>query len=243
MIDYSLALMTGIDIPIPELQLTLHQPTIKEISYLGESDFFGGISCLCIDRFLLQQDKSLMETTTNFQVFMAILMSPQEIEKKAQVFNVLTLLFPGYKPMLTPRSLALIKDQEAHPFDDKNFEVLQEILKKMLCLNGGRDGQPEYNPKSKKAKEIAAKIMRGRQRVAEQKAKEKSESSFVQYLSVLTIGVGSMTLQNAIELTVYQFYDLIERYSRYINWDIDIRARLAGAKGESELDNWMENIH
>ena len=41
--DIRLALMTGVDIPIPELQATLHQPTIKEISYLGEKEFLIGI--------------------------------------------------------------------------------------------------------------------------------------------------------------------------------------------------------
>ena len=35
--DFSLALMTGVDIPIPECQLTVHQPSIKEISMLGEN--------------------------------------------------------------------------------------------------------------------------------------------------------------------------------------------------------------
>ena len=32
MFDYRLALATGVDIPIPELQTVIHQPTIKEIS-------------------------------------------------------------------------------------------------------------------------------------------------------------------------------------------------------------------
>ena len=36
MFDYRLALMTGMDIPIPECQIALHQPTIKEISMIGE---------------------------------------------------------------------------------------------------------------------------------------------------------------------------------------------------------------
>ena len=43
MFDYNLALMTGIDIPVPELQISIHQPTIKEISMIGEQDFFTGI--------------------------------------------------------------------------------------------------------------------------------------------------------------------------------------------------------
>ena len=34
--DTRLALMTGCDYPIPECQLTLHQPTIKEIGLIGD---------------------------------------------------------------------------------------------------------------------------------------------------------------------------------------------------------------
>jgi hypothetical protein len=29
----------------------------------------------------------------------------------------------------------------------------------------------------------------------------------------------------------------------YINWDMDIKARLAGAKSEKPLENWMKDIH
>jgi hypothetical protein len=35
--------MCGTDYPVPECQLTIHQPRIKEISLIGESDFFTGI--------------------------------------------------------------------------------------------------------------------------------------------------------------------------------------------------------
>ena len=66
---------------------------------------------------------------------------------------------------------------------------------------------------------------------------------FGQYLSILTIGIGSMTLQDCVNLTVYQLYDLIERYTLYMNWDLDIRSRLAGAKGDKPVENWMKPIH
>jgi hypothetical protein len=36
---------------------------------------------------------------------------------------------------------------------------------------------------------------------------------------------------------------MMERYSLYINWDIDIRSRLAGGKPKDEPENWMKNIH
>ena len=35
----------------------------------------------------------------------------------------------------------------------------------------------------------------------------------------------------------------VERYWLNINWDIDIRGKLAGAKSDKKVDNWMKNIH
>ena len=84
--------------------------------------------------------------------------------------------------------------------------------------------------------------MRGRQRVAAQKG-ETQGSLFSQYISTLTIGLNSMSLQDLMDLTVYQLYDLMERYQLYINWDIDLRSRLAGGKPDDKPDNWMKNIH
>ena len=86
--------------------------------------------------------------------------------------------------------------------------------------------------------------MKARQKIAAQKEKEGGNGSmFGQYLSILTVGIGSMSLQDCMSLTMYQLYDLVERFTLYINWDIDIRGRMAGAKNDKPIDNWMKNIH
>ena len=102
--------------------------------------------------------------------------------------------------------------------------------------------QATFNPANGKAKEIADKLMRGRQRVAEQKG-ELSGSAFARYVSVLTIGLNAMSLSDTLNLTMYQIYDLVERYTLHLNWDLDIRTRLAGGKPDSKPDDWMKNIH
>ena len=53
--DIRLALMTGIDIPVPELQTAVHQPTIKEISYIGEQEFFIGLQTLSINKNMIKE--------------------------------------------------------------------------------------------------------------------------------------------------------------------------------------------
>jgi hypothetical protein len=42
-----------------------------------------------------------------------------------------------------------------------------------------------------------------------------------------------MSLEDCMNLTMYQLYDLVERYMLYVNWDMDIRCRLAGGKPEN----------
>lgn len=241
MFDYRLALMTGVDIPIPELQIVMHQPTIEEISMIGEQEFFIGIQLLCIDKRTYIQEEALLQNTTNFQLFITMLNEKQMFDKKESVIQVLTLLFPRAKVIITPRSMILNLDEIMITIDEGNFESLQKLLVQCFCLKGS--GQEQFNPQSKKAREIAQKLMKARQRVAELKTQENSGSMFSQYLSIITVGIGSISLREAMKLTMYQIYDLVERYSLYINWDIDIRSRMAGAKGDKPVENWMKQIH
>lgn len=240
--DIKLALMTGVDIPLPELQATLHQPTIKEISYLGEKEFLTGIQCLTIQKAMVAQDESLLSDTSNFQIFMTIMSEKTTQDKKQSVLNALNLLFPGYMIFFTPRAISMNCDQGNVIIDEGNFEKLQQVISEVFCLS--KSDASSFNPQSKKAKEIADKLMKARQRVAAQRAAEQGDGSvFAQYISTLTVGLGSMSLQDCINLTMYQLYDLVERYSLYINWDIDLKSRLAGAKPDKPVDNWMKQIH
>ena len=240
--DTRLLLMCGTDYPVPECQVTIHQPRIKEISFIGETDFFSGIQCLCLNKSMFVKDETLLADTNNFQIFMTIMSEKEAIEKKVAVQQVCTLLFPNYKVLFTPRSMLLNGNGQNIQIDENNFEFLQNAISNICCLKSGPMDQQSFNPANAQAREIAEKLMRGRQRVAAQKG-ETNTSIFSQYLSMLTIGLGSMSLQDTMDLTMFQLYDLVERYMLYINWDMDIRTRLAGGKPDSQPDNWMKNIH
>lgn len=242
--DIRLALMTGVDIPIPECQLILHQPTIKEISFLGEQDFFTGVQCLCVRKEAIIQDESLLSRATNFQIFMTIMQEKQIADKKQAVLSVLNLLFPSYQIFLTPRSISFNRAEGNFIIDEGNFDMLQKVVSEIFCLSSS--DQAAFNPANKKAKEIADKLAKARQKVAQLKAAENggnSGSAFAQQISILTVGLGSMSLQDCMDLTVYQLQDLVERYQLFIGWDIDLRSRLAGAKPDKPVDNWMKQIH
>ena len=238
--DYRLALMTGTDIPVPSCQLVIHQPTIKEIGIIGENAYHIGIQCLTLEKSAYIQDESLLLSTSNFQIFMAIMSERQEIEKKDSTMSVLQILFPKYKIMFTPRSLLFKNGEENIIIDEGNFEELQNVLRTVFCLSNDKQA---FNPVGDEAKKIAEKLMRARQRVAAQrKAEEGDGSIFARFISSLSVGL-HMPLDKLINLTVYQVYDLMERFSLWVHWDIDIKSRLAGGGSESKPENWMKNIH
>ena len=240
--DIRLALMTGVDIPIPSCQLVVHQPSIKEISMIGETDFFVGAQCLTIEKSMHIKDESLLSTTSNFQIFMTIMTEQEQKDKKKNTLALLELIFPNDKIVFTPRALLINRKDENIIIDENNFEDLQEVFQQMFCLSAA--GQQAFNPANEAARKIAEKLMRGRQRVAAQRQAEEGGNGSIlsQYLSVISVAL-HIPLQQVAELTMYQLYDLIERYSLYTNWDLDIRSRLAGGKPESKPDNWMKIIH
>ena len=108
-------------------------------------------------------------------------------------------------------------------------------------MDDGPMDQRTFNPVNDRAKAIADKIMAGRKKVAEQKGNT-NVSVFTQYISMLTIGL-HISMLELKQLTMFQLYDLVERFMLWINWDIDLRSRLAGAKPDEHPENWMKNIH
>lgn len=240
--DNRLALMTGIDFPLEDCPLIIHQPSIKEISYIGEIDFFMGVQLLSVNKSMYETSETDLSEMTNFDIFIQLMNSPELKDQKSKVQQALSMLFPSYQTMMTPRAIVFNQEGNSFMLDEGNFESFQQQLGQMLCLQ--QSGQQAFNPGGNKAREIAQKLQKARERVAAQKAKEGgSGSMFSQYLSIITIGISSMSLKDSLDLTLYQLYDLVERYSLYINWDLDIRSRLAGAKGEKPIENWMKSIH
>jgi hypothetical protein len=52
-----------------------------------------------------------------------------------------------------------------------------------------------------------------------------------------------MSLKDLLNCTIFQIYDLMERFGLYTGYDMDMRARLAGADIKQDPENWMKPIH
>ena len=231
--DIDLALFTGIDIPIPQCQLIIHQPSIAEISMIGERHFLSGIQLLCIDKEQFNNGgKTDLSNTTNFQIFMTIVSEKEAIESKNAVLDACSLIIPNPKINITPRALLLNYNGSNIIIDEGNFGFFQEVLRQVFCLKKKED---DFNPANAAAAKIAEKMKKAKARVAHLKGDDIG-SVYARYISTLAIGL-KLPIHELINCTIYQINDLLERFSLYTNWDIDIRSRLAGAKGDGKPED------
>lgn len=249
-----LSLLAGVDIPIPALQLTLHQPAIREIAYMGEMNYFSTLQLLCFDKNVMlasnPEGASYLSIMNDFQIFMTLIDINDESTRSKILLNLqalFTILFPGYQLQVIPQGLGLClsnaKTKHSVIINDTNFDTLKESLMEITGVrNSVGSENSNFNPKNKKAAEIAAKILKGRSRVAANKGYS-ADGVLGRYVSILTVGLSSMSLDKCLGLTVYQLYDLIERYGLYVGWDLDIRSRLAGGTPDNKPDDWMKDLH
>lgn len=243
----TLRLMTGVDIPVPELEIAIHQPNLREIAMLGETDFFTAAQYICLDKNRLAADQTELKDVSNFQILMKLLEQPEAAQKKPAINNLLTVLFPSHQPILTPGSIILnnFETKETTLIDTNNFDMIKEMLAEVLCIKKSADEeQTTYNPKNAAAAKIAAKIMEGRRKVAEAKSKmgKKEDSIISRYISILAVAL-HWTMEDCLNLTLFQLFDIMERYSLYTNYDLDLRVRLAGGESKQEMENWMKSLH
>ena len=194
---------------------------------------------------LQEKDKLSLVNQTNFEILMSIVKdkSPLGINTKNAILLLLTLLFPEYEINIQDDAILLINQNEFTTLNKMNFDEFQKIIVQMFCLGRKKDNEQDYNPGGDRAKMIAEKLKKGRQRAAAAKGDgEQKIAIFSRYVSILSVGE-SKDMNSFMNYTVYQLYDEFERYELKQNSDVYLQARLAGAQDLEEVDNWMKDIH
>lgn len=241
-----LLLLSGNDIPFSEAQVIIHQPTIKEIAYIGEDAFFTGCGMINFSKDnLVEQDKVNLENTTNFDILIAILRERNAVMQKNKdcVEMVLALIFPNYTISITKDGIVLkrIDESETHLINNDNFDKFKEIFNKMFSFS--KNETQEYNPSGDLAKQIANKLKQRNRRLAELKGgEEKKVDILSRYISILAVGENK-DMNSLLQYTLYQLFDEFERYQLKLAYDIYIDAKMAGAKDLKEVEDWMKDIH
>lgn len=241
----TLLLLSKNDIPFTEAQVNIHQPTIREISLIGEESFRFGCQILTFSKDLLPyEDKINLGDKTDFDIFMSAIGDKKEPLLKNTAFLLLTLLFPNYNISFHKDRIELLRTDDFHRaiIDSENFPAFREILTEMFVLKHA-GSKEEYNPADKVAARIAAKLNKRKEILAQKSgASLENIEIFSQYVSILAIGE-QKDMNALMEYTVFQLEDEFTRFRKKQDFDYYVQAKMAGAENLEEVDNWMDNIH
>ena len=243
-----LLLLAGSDIPFPEARVTIHQPTLKEIGYIGEKAFFMGCGFLDFSKNLLNEsDKNRLANYNDFDILMSIMLNSEKSVRSTveSAMLVLSLVFPLYQVSVRKDKVAIIltKDEEEFEINKSNFPIFKEIIVDMFNLKAAGT-EDKYNPEGDMAKRIADKFKKRHEQLNKLKQEidpNKSVSILSRYASILAVGQ-QKNLNELMNYTVYQLYDEFQRFQLKVQWDAYVQARMAGAKDLEEVDNWMIDL-
>lgn len=236
-------LLSGNDLPFFSAQTVVRQPSIKDISLIGEEKFFIACQLLTFSKdHLSEEDKLSLENMNDFEILMSIIETENSFEQKIIISMLLALLFPDYTINFEEGKIAFKKEEESFIIDKDSFSEFKEILEQMFQLKGS--SKEEFNPKNEAARRIAEKIKAGREKIAKMKEQEEGHKISVlsRYVSILGIGL-NLDLKVVLDYTIYQLYDQMKRFQLFQAFDMNIKAKLAGATDLDDAENWMDDIY
>ena len=244
--DNHLLLMSKNDIPFTQARVNIHQPTINEISFIGEESFLIGSQFLNFSiNNLSSEDKVRLVNKTDFEVFMSMMNSRENAKYKVYAIMVLTLLFPDYQIKIDANEIRLIKNDDfsSSSINNLNYDAFKDIIASMFCLNETEGNEGSYNPANEYAAKIAEKLKKRQNKLAKEKGIDlKKISIFGRYVSILAVGEHK-DINELMNYTVYQLKDEFKRFQMKQEFDFYVKAKMAGAKDLEEVDNWMNDIH
>lgn len=244
-----LMLDTKANIPFPAAQLTIVQPSIKDISLLGEeSNFLVSVNALTKNYRAIKDNFDLSQLS-NFEIFMTMMMEKDaNVQKiKQDVEQMLSLLFPNHQIMMTPQSIILINEEKkSFLIDANNFDAFADIIYDMFCLrNFHGDDFDDYNPGGDRARALVEKFRKKRELLAELRRERGENSSLMsvleRYISILAVGERKDKNQLA-EYSVFQLVDEFKRFQLKETFDFTFQAKMAGAQKIKDAKDWMGDI-
>lgn len=199
------------------------------------------------------QDKIHLDNLQDFEILMTIIRDKSIEAKQIKICLqlVLALLFPNYQINFLPSSLLLLnnnkENQQKILIDKHNFNLFKTLIRQIFCLDVffGEEVSTKYNPGGPQAKALVQKFQKRQKKLAKLKKGKKQNESFslfTQYVSILAVGE-QKGINVLLQYTVYQLMNEFKRFRLKEDFDLYIKAKLAGAQDLQEVENWMGDIH
>lgn len=232
--------------PIIFDEIIVKQPTLYEIATIGEEKFFSYLNIFFLepedlkDSELVEKYKNLSKT----KFLTALILS--DINFLYEINSIFMITLDNYLLTINPETieLELVKSEgesiKSIILNDEKLNNICEIFIKIFCLPPIKR---EKKKKKTKLEEIQEKLEKSRKtisKIKEKKYESNNKSNFSNYVSVVSIG-NHIPISTIIkEYTVYQLINQLRRFDKYSEFNIQIKAALAGAK--QEIISWTESL-
>ena len=236
------------DIAIPQCNIIVTQPTVQEVLIFGEEKFLNCIQLLGhLDKVLQPIQEELNNANMPEVPPLALLLVAYKEEKpiQEQVDEFFELICFNYNVKITSNSIDFEQEDKKvgmlTPFNYNFFaETLLDLFEPSALKN------ENYNPKSDKAKEIAEKLQKGKERKAQLQGKsDVTQSIFGIYASILSIGM-QMDINIFMQYTPFQIFDAFERFTLKEAEDYYKLLSSSGFLDTSKIDqpeSWLKNLY
>ena len=250
--------LSGLYIPISELQLTIHQPRLYELALLTESIYTKALATLIItkDHYKKAIEESattdeekarvhLLDALYNIDLVFNSIVNSQEIYLAVQM--LLMILFPDYNIIidLEKRYIQFTSKKDDNPvvvINRLNYNKLLFYIKEVFNIN--KDGSAalsssKYNPVGKNAERIAAKLEERAKRLASMK--KHKHSALCNSVSTLAVALKIPIEEVYQKYTLIQLHNQLARFNKQDEYYTSVKYALAGAK-DVEINDWRMDI-
>ena len=234
--------------------IKLYNPTITEIGEKinDEDDFFFAIKLLS-SSLMSFIPGDIPQNFSDFDILFALFYESQNNddfnlfskEKIKAIKELFLLLFKDYNISMGKEEFIFSKDETIFILNSNNFQEFQNIIKEMFKVSFLFDGggsEQSYNPASEAAQKIAEKLKKSREKIAELNGKKHTTALIENYIMIVATGLCQNPQVLADTLTLYQLLTIFVRVKMQLEWDLDIKCRLAGGSPEEHPDQWMSII-
>lgn len=243
-----LLLHSNKEIPFRTGFCSIYNPSIEEIGMIGEENFHIGIRFLNFSKDTLDdKDKNDLLDKSDFDILIAMMNLKEEYSDYiTKSIMVLSLLFPSFDISIEKDKILLAKrDSNFKTFiSARNYDEFKEIIDTIFVLSSKDPDSGNYNPADGMAARIAKKLEERRMKLNKQKGIDTSlekQTLYGKIASILSIGL-KMDINIFMKYTVYQLMMTYKRYQLNEAYEMNIKARLAGATDLEDPPDWQDNI-
>lgn len=254
-----LEVLTGAPIPLISLGLSVKQPTIKEISLIGEDFYFMAVGVFgqsdrelfmsrldndgLTEQEIRERDMQLsIQMSTDYSVFQYYVSSIQEI--RIAIESLFYVIFPELSNVeWLPRiGVQLCFGENSKILTEESFAELKNIITTVFDYSNQAEQEKAYNPANKMASDIAEKIKKAKEIRSRQRPDSQKSESVLADICTIVSAVNNIPITEVIDYTYPQLSIMYERCTLLQGYTNQIRMGAFGGIKEEDVIDWTRAL-